>query len=279
MRTGLNFESVITLSVGKGDFSGHLRRSHFRIGDGRIGAKLAHESGDCTGWTSPEGHGSLVGRLERSLAIHPQRDSVTAILVFNTDCTNRGSDRLIVEIDGAFNALFLVTSTEILSEAPFLCFSIAILWMMERFLEQEIAENPPVLLVALIAVLPLLREVGLALALSTLFVLFREKRGKAFLTIAIPAALLFLGWTVRNLAVGSHEPGEASNLQFVFGRFVTGPDDSILAELDTRFWTNLKGYAWTIGSSLFHPSPQDLIVSPSSVHSILQTLLEGAKPV
>lgn len=179
----------------------------------------------------------------------------------------------------AFNALFLVTSTEILSEAPFLCFSIAILWMMERFLEQEIAENPPVLLVALIAVLPLLREVGLALALSTLFVLFREKRGKAFLTIAIPAALLFLGWTVRNLAVGSHEPGEASNLQFVFGRFVTGPDDSILAELDTRFWTNLKGYGWTIGSSLFHPSPQDLIVSPSSVHSILQTLLEGAKPV
>lgn len=186
---------------------------------------------------------------------------------------------LIVTAFFAFNPLFLVTSTEILSEAPFLCFSIAMLLMTERFLKQDHAATPPILLAILIAVLPLLREVGLAFALSALVVLFREKRGKAFVVLAIPCALLFLAWTVRNLIVGSQEAGEASNIQFMFGRFVTGPEDSLLAELDTRFWTNLKGYAWTIGSAIFHPFPHDLVVSPSPAHSFLQSLFEAAKPI
>lgn len=179
----------------------------------------------------------------------------------------------------AFNPLYLITGTEILSEAPFVCASIALLWLFERHLHGAMDERPPLLLVILTAILPLLREVGAAFVLAGLVVLFREKRGRAFLLSALPAALLFLVWTIRNLIVGSNEPGESVNLQFLLSRFVTGPDDSIVSELEARFWLNLRGYGWTIGASVFHPFPGDLIVEPSALQRSFQGTFDVLRPV
>lgn len=179
----------------------------------------------------------------------------------------------------AFNPLYLITGTEILSEAPFICAGIALLWLFERHLQGPPEDRPRVLLLALIALLPLLREVGAAFVLAAFVALFREKRGRSLLLAALPAALLFLLWTVRNLIVASDEPGESVNLQFLLSRFVTGPDDSIVSELEARFWLNLRGYGWTIGASVFHPFPDDLIVQPSGHHQWFQGMFETLRPV
>ncbi|MEX2115471.1 MAG: tetratricopeptide repeat protein [Bacteroidota bacterium] len=173
----------------------------------------------------------------------------------------------------ALNPLFFIVSTEVLSEAPFFALSIAILWLFDRFLAGDNETRTRWLLFGSLALVTLLREAGSALVLSALIILFRQKKGKEFLIIGGSAIALFLIWSIRNALAAGNEPGEAANVQFLFSRFVTGPDESLLAEFESRFWLNLKGYVLEIGALLFYPIPHDLIVRPSGLFESWQSVL------
>ncbi|MEX2191642.1 MAG: hypothetical protein WEB33_13150 [Bacteroidota bacterium] len=179
----------------------------------------------------------------------------------------------------AVNPLFFIVSTEVLSEAPFFVLSIAILWTFDRFLAGDTDSKTRWLLFGSLAVVTLLREAGAALVLSALIILFREKRGKEFIIIGGSALFLFLIWSIRNALAVGNEPGEAANVQYLFGRFVTGPDESLIAEFESRFWLNLKGYVLEIGALVFYPIPNDLIVRPSWLFESWQSVLTALKGI
>lgn len=177
----------------------------------------------------------------------------------------------------AFNPLFLVTSTEVLSEAPFLVCSMLILIMLDRFAAGSRDARTRWILFGLLAVVTLLREVGAAFVLAALIVLYRERNGKELLTVGGMAVLLFLLWSIRNTLAAGNEPGEAANMQFMFSRFLSGPNDSLMAEFEARFWLNLKGYLVTIGAAVLHPFPDNLILQPSGLYGTLQSLLVSVR--
>ncbi len=179
----------------------------------------------------------------------------------------------------AVNPLFFIVSTEVLSEAPFFAVSVAILWTFDRFLAGDTNGKTRWVLFASLALITLLREVGAALVLSALIILFRQKRGKEFLVIGGSAIALFLIWYIRNSAAAGNEPGEAANVQYLFSHFLTGPNESLIAEFESRFWVNLKGYVLDIGALVFYPIPKDLIVRPSGLFESFQSVLFALKGI
>ncbi|HEX9614545.1 MAG TPA: hypothetical protein VGA55_03535, partial [Bacteroidota bacterium] len=178
----------------------------------------------------------------------------------------------------AFNPLFLIVSSEVLSEAPFLLFSILIFWMMDRFLTQEADSRTRWTLLVALALVTLLREVGASLVVAAVIIFFRRKNSKEFLIAGVSAFFIYLLWSLRNMAAGGSESGEATNVQFLFGRVLTGATDSIVSEFEARFWANLKGYVLQIGGAIVHPLPEYLVVEPSGFYEIIRSSLAFLRP-
>jgi len=175
----------------------------------------------------------------------------------------------------AANSLFLVISTEILSEAPFFVFLIAIFWSSDVYFADPKSNRARWIFLGTLAVLPLLREVGAAFVLSGLIVLFRKKAGKDFAALLLSSAFLVLAWTVRNTLAAAAEPGESTNAQFLFQHFATSPDGSIFTEFATRIWLYMKEYGLSAGGSIFFPFPESLIVDPGPLYEGLAPVLKA----
>jgi len=174
----------------------------------------------------------------------------------------------------ALNPLFLITSTEVMSEAPFLLFSMVIFLTVDRFLNGQADRRTLWGMILALALVTLLREVGAAFVLAALVVLFRRKNGRELLIVGGAAIALFLFWSLRNVLVAGTESGEATNMKFLFGRFLTGPSDSIVSELESRFWVNLKEYLVQIGGAIVHPLPEELVVQPSGLYELIKSALQ-----
>lgn len=175
----------------------------------------------------------------------------------------------------ALNSLFLVTSTEILSEAPFFVFLVAIFWASDLYFSDRKTEASRWIFIGALAVLPLLREVGVAFVLAGLVALFRKKAGKDFVILLISSAFFTLAWAIRNTLAASAEPGEATNTQFLFQHFATSPDSSIVTEFATRIWLYVKGYGLNVAGSIFFPFPESLIVNPGALYVGLVPVLKS----
>ena len=121
----------------------------------------------------------------------------------------------------ATNSLFLVTSTEILSEAPFFVFLVAIFWSSDIYFSERKTECARWIFLGTLAMLPLLREVGVAFVLAGLIALFRKKAGRDFTILLLSTSFLILAWMIRNTLAAAAEPGEATNTQFIFQHFAT----------------------------------------------------------
>ena len=178
----------------------------------------------------------------------------------------------------ALHPLFFVVSTEVLSEAPF----VALLLAAMLALEPRPGPSPGLLNFAtvLLVLLPLVREVGFAFSLAASVVLANTGRARRAAVVVGLSALLLVLWNLRNsLFLGELQSGQAANMQFIFGHFVTPQGDSMASEFVTRLWLNAKGYFWTIGGSLFYPFPSSLVHDPTKLYMSLDQLFGAGRLV
>jgi tetratricopeptide (TPR) repeat protein/4-amino-4-deoxy-L-arabinose transferase-like glycosyltransferase len=183
----------------------------------------------------------------------------------------------------ACNPLFLVYSTEVLSEAPFLACLLGALLLLEKITESpHAAVGTGLLLVLAVTAAALLREIGIALvAASVLFLFAGRRRMLALGVLALPAALLVL-WYLRNTVwIGAYSPEQTPNMGLVFQRFLTPPDSPFPVELALRVKANILEYAQQLGGMLLYPlyatSQLRLIVSPSWFQQALIALMPSLR--
>jgi tetratricopeptide (TPR) repeat protein len=165
----------------------------------------------------------------------------------------------------ALNPLMLVISTEVLTEAAFIALVLLSFLLMETIESGEGKTKHRIVLVGILAVIMLLREIGISLVAAFAVSYFFRKRYKDLVMVLVAAGVLFGIWTLRNtVLVGVPADNQAPNLKFFFGHFVTPPDASLASELIARATINLKGYFGETGGSLFYRFPMNLMVSPGS---------------
>jgi tetratricopeptide (TPR) repeat protein len=178
-----------------------------------------------------------------------------------------------------FNPLFLLISTEVLSEACFFALAFLCFLLLERIEDPESKGRRDFLfLVAILSCLLLLREVSIALvgAVVLYFLLRREDKRAAF--VVLGAAAFYGAWLFRNLVlVGTPPASQATNVSFMFQHFVTSPSAPLVQEIAFRIVNNARGYALHAAGLLFYPLPDVLIVEPSGLFRAYFKVLIVAK--
>ncbi|MBI4427613.1 MAG: tetratricopeptide repeat protein, partial [Ignavibacteriales bacterium] len=178
----------------------------------------------------------------------------------------------------AFNPLFVVISTEVLSETSFL----ALVFLMFLFFERMLREEEPSrgLLISFLlstSLAVLLREVAITL-LAALFLtmIVRGKAKYAFLMIACAASFLAV-WMFRNLVlVGETASGQSSNIHFIFQHALTSPDAAFHEELWARLRSNAGGFGIQLAGMLLYPILPNLIVEPGDLfRTIVNNMVWG----
>ena len=177
----------------------------------------------------------------------------------------------------AFNPLTLVISTEALSEAPFLLLLFYIFVRFEQ-LERSPRSHVGLPLVLALAVLPLLREVSIALVGAALLYLVLQNKLVPALQVIVVGGLLFGLWTFRNLVlVGAPPSSQAPNLQFIFERYVTPQGSSIFREMFVRMVLNTRAFAFELGGLLLFLFPANLMVDATGAFHFVYHLFAVAK--
>lgn len=178
------------------------------------------------------------------------------------------------------NPGFLVYSTEILSEAPFIAFLLLSLYIVARADDVRGLSGPAWwTLLAATSLIGLLREVGIVVSVCVALSLWPRERRKAVALIACAAACA-VAWYLRNAVVVGAPPGSpGGNAALVFQHFQTAADDPIVTEIALRAWSNLASYASQLGGMLFYPlyGPQHLLLleAPVEVPAPLQWSVVG----
>lgn len=179
----------------------------------------------------------------------------------------------------ASNPLMFVMATEAMSETTFIALIILAMILLESFEpERSITSGTSVYLLIILAILPVLREVSITFVAAFVVVLIAKKSYRNAALIAIAAALVVAGWMIRNMVVvGIPSISQSTNVNFIFGHFVTSGDTSLVSELIQRIIVNVKSfYIFTI-SLLLYPFPQSLIVDPGTVFRAFFRSLSVAK--
>ncbi len=176
----------------------------------------------------------------------------------------------------AFNPFTLVLSTEVLSETSFLVLIFIILILTDRF-----SENPPnslqkSLFLLLIAVLPLVREIGFALAVALILTLLLSKKIKESFAVFVAAALPYFIWTRYNTAQ-MPITSQSNNIQYAFEHFVTPPDASFIAELVQRLIINGSKHLSELGGMIAYAFPGTLIAGPGNFSRIVLSAVVNGK--
>ena len=165
----------------------------------------------------------------------------------------------------AFNPLYVVYSTEALSEVPFIAFVLVVLLILTG-LEKGVSPGRAGwwILIGASACLGLLREVGVFFWLLACAYLFGRERKRGLLMLA--AGVLALGgWYLRNAALVGAPPGSpGGNAGLVSQHFLTDPDGPFLAELYARLSLNLSSYLPAAAGMSFFPlsGPDDRSLLP-----------------
>jgi tetratricopeptide (TPR) repeat protein len=190
----------------------------------------------------------------------------------------------------AFNPMTIVFFTEALSEAPFLVLFLSILLLMEKISShgagpstgETITRGQLTLFFLFLAVITLLREIGIAIvAASILFLLVKKKPKYALLGLCL-AIVCFAGWYVRNnIIVGVPPGGRGGNLKLITQHFVTDSSASLTREFFLRAIGNFKTYFFQLGGTLFYSlfsnKQMNLIVNPSGLHLALFEIFAKAR--
>lgn len=180
------------------------------------------------------------------------------------------------------NPLFLLYSTEALSEAPFIALVLAVMLLCEAQIPKCDKPGQMILLTVLVACAPLLREVGIALVLAVTIYLVSHRQFKWGATVLLAAAVLSGLWIVRNqFWVGSTPGSQSGNLSLLVQHFATSPGGSMTVELLVRMWLNIKRYALQLGGMMFYPlfstHQVNLVTDPSWMYEALRDVFSVVK--
>ena len=176
----------------------------------------------------------------------------------------------------AFNPLTLVLSTEVLSETSFLVLIFLLLILIDHCSNNLLTPLQKSLFLLLIAVLPLVREIGLAAVGAVLLTLLLSRKIKEAFAVFASAALPYFIWTQYNTA---HMPAasQTNNIQYTFEHFVTPPNASFISELVQRIIINGSRHLADLGGMIAYTFPGTIIPGPGHFSRIVFSAVAGGK--
>lgn len=183
----------------------------------------------------------------------------------------------------ACNPLFLLYSTEVLSEVPFVTLMLAVLILSDRVLHRaEHSKRTFFLLLLCLSLLALLREAGIALVGACAFTFFVHRQPRRAAILVLGSGLLLGLWFLRNqIIVTPSEGSQAGNATLIFQHFATPGDAPIILELVQRGWLQGKEYFFQLGGMLFYPQFEtqqiSLVLEPSGLFMFFQSAFSGLK--
>ncbi|MDH5684067.1 MAG: glycosyltransferase family 39 protein [candidate division WOR-3 bacterium] len=154
----------------------------------------------------------------------------------------------------AVSPIILEYSHWLLSEIPFLFFSILAFYLFERF---EILKKDNLFLFLLMAIsvtfIFFIRSIGISLVLACLVYLLYKRRWRELIVLAIIAALFIIPWQIRNSKVGSQAGGY---FQQFLARNPYEPElgNINFSEYVSRVLANFKLYAFFVIPQILFPS-------------------------
>lgn len=154
----------------------------------------------------------------------------------------------------AINPLFILYSTQILSDIPFAACCVIAIALLERVVPEGGRRRWTTLLIAALCGALFLREVGFAFVFASAFVLFLRRRFRPLLLLLIAVALTYGLWFFRNeiLVARAEHPG-LRNMSLVFSHVFTASDASPAAEIGARIARSFTFYGPGILSLITAP--------------------------
>lgn len=185
----------------------------------------------------------------------------------------------------ACNPLVLIFSTEVLSEAPFLFFFLAILLLAERLIVADSMGNSSryaLIVLILSGSIVILREAGIALILAVSAGFMFRKQYHLAAGVLAAGIIVAAVWYIRNnIIVGVPLGGRPGNITLILHHLLTRPDDSIFLELVLRAGANLSSYGVQIAGALLYPlftgREIGLVVEPSGMYRFFLQAFESLR--
>ena len=169
----------------------------------------------------------------------------------------------------ALNPAFLLYSTQVLSDIPFVAAVVSLFALVENagtVPDSGRWSSPALLLVGVCCIF--LREVGIAVVAAAVVTLFVLRRPRLALQLILVSALFYLCWYIRNeVIVASVEHPSMRNSQIFLKHMFTPDDAGILAELAARALSNGAAYGLAV---LRLPLMADIVLRNISVYSPVQ---------
>ncbi len=155
----------------------------------------------------------------------------------------------------AVNPLFVLYSTQVLSDIPFAACCVIVMLLLDRLFSGPEADErlTPYLIAALTAAV-FLREVGIALVFAAAVLLLLRGRTRTLLLLLVTVSLAYGLWYVRNeIVVARAENPGLRNLSLFFSHVYTASSSSPLAEIGARLSRSATFYGGALLSMLTAP--------------------------
>jgi 4-amino-4-deoxy-L-arabinose transferase-like glycosyltransferase len=153
----------------------------------------------------------------------------------------------------ACNPMFLLFSTEVLSDVPFALCCAAILLISEK-LSGALTLRSLLAFSLILSAGILLRQIGVTLVAAVAAFLFYRRRWKEALVVTIIPAIIYALWFVRNEVIVAHRELPAiTNSLLMTAHFFTPADTGILEEWMARAVANGAIYGKLVAKLIFLP--------------------------
>lgn len=186
----------------------------------------------------------------------------------------------------ACNPAMVVYSTEMLSEAPFIAWILAVFILGERLSADEGNKRPLdfVVLVVFLSFISLLREVGIVMVIAAALYFWWRGALKRAIIILVATGIVSGLWYYRNQIWVSQLQGPIEgNLSFITRHYVTEPGVSLVSELALRMWLAAKVYFSQFGEMFLSPmysrQLSQMTIDPARIFKFIQAIIQSARPV
>jgi tetratricopeptide (TPR) repeat protein len=155
----------------------------------------------------------------------------------------------------AINPLFILYSTQVLSDIPFAACCVLVMLLLEDIVHTRQGETRrTIFLITALCGALFLREVGIALVFAAAFLLLLRHRTRPLLLLLIAVSITYGLWFVRNeiIVARAENPG-LRNLSLFFSHVYTESGASPLAEIGARLARSARFYGPALLSLITAP--------------------------